>query len=82
MPKLSSLSTLALAILLAAAPAALAAQPADRGTTPGLGYGKGGSRPTVGVPGPVAGVGLPILAVAGGIVWVLARKRRGDRSAR
>lgn len=66
---------LALPVLLAAIPAAMAAQPPDRGDTPGLGWGQGGSH-SVGVPGPVAGVGLPILAAAGGLVWILARKRR------
>jgi uncharacterized membrane protein len=29
------------------------------------------------VPGPVAGVGLPILIVAGGFVWLRRRIRRG-----
>jgi hypothetical protein len=75
MSTIKSLSV-ALALVLAAIPAAMAAPP-DRGDTPGLGWGQGGS---VGVPGPVAGVGLPILAVAGGLVWILARKRRTDRT--
>ena len=78
MPKLTPLAV-ALTLVLAAVPAAMAAQPAERGNTPSLGYGKGG-RPTVGVPGPVAGVGVPILAVAGGLAWVWAHKRRSDRT--
>ncbi|MGN6487440.1 MAG: hypothetical protein ACTHLT_06430 [Devosia sp.] len=69
----------ALALVFAAIPAAMADQPADRGDTPGLGWGAGGNH-SVGVPGPVAGVGLPILAVAGGLVWILARRRRADRT--
>jgi hypothetical protein len=57
-----------------------AAQPPDRGDTPGLGWGKGGSNgsQSLAVPGPVAGVGLPILVVAGGYVW-LRRRIRGRK---
>ena len=66
----------ALSIALVATPAVLAAKPPDRGDTPGLGWGKGGSQ--VGAPGPVAGIGLPLLAVAGGLFWITSRKRRPD----
>ena len=73
---------------------ASAAPKADRGPTPGLGWGAGGKgatiglnlKPggprggkTVGVPGPIAGVGLPILAVAGGLMWVAKRRRRNNQ---
>jgi hypothetical protein len=68
---------LVLAITLSAVPMAIANQPADRGDTPGLGWGPGGR--VVGAPGPVAGIGLPILAVAGGFIWIRSRKRRSDR---
>ena len=76
--KLTAL-TLALTLAIAAAPAAMAGS-FDKGPTPGNGWGKGG-RPVVGAPGPVAGIGLPILAVAGGVFWVKSRKRRQDRTA-
>lgn len=76
MSSLKNLATAA-AFVLAAIPSAMADQPPDRGDTPGLGWGRGGSH-SVGVPGPAAGVGLPILAVAGGLVWILSRKRRVD----
>ena len=66
-----------LAIAFSTVPPAMAEKPADRGDTPGLGWGKGGKQ--VGAPGPVAGVGLPILAVAGGIFWIKSRKRRLDK---
>jgi hypothetical protein len=39
----------------------------------------GTSSTMVGAPGPVAGVGLPILAVVGGLAWIKSRKRREDR---
>jgi hypothetical protein len=72
---------LALAVALSAVPVVMADQPADRGDTPGLGWGPGGSHggTMVGAPGPVAGIGLPILAVAGGFLWIKSRKRRPDR---
>jgi len=38
------------------------AKPADRGDTPGLGWGTGGSK---GAPGPIVGMGLPFLIAAG-----------------
>lgn len=54
-----------------------AAQPDDRGPTPGLGWGPGGSKggTMVGAPGPIAGIGLPVLAVAGGLIWIKRRRR-------
>lgn len=72
---------LALVVTLCATPVVIASQPADRGDTPGLGWGPGGSKggTMVGAPGPVAGIGLPILAVAGGFIWIKSRKRRPDR---
>ncbi|MBW4656723.1 MAG: hypothetical protein KME20_27310 [Kaiparowitsia implicata GSE-PSE-MK54-09C] len=80
MRKLEGLG-LALALALAVGPVAMASPPADRGDTPGLGWGRGGSggNAVVGAPGPVAGIGLPILAVAGGLIWIKSRKRRPDR---
>ena len=58
--------------------AVVMAQPPDRGDTPGLGWGQGGSHGSnnLAVPGPVAGAGLPILVVAGGYVWLRRRIRR------
>lgn len=69
---------LATALALASGAAATAAQPPDRGDTPGLGWGPGGDQ-VVGTPGPVVGIGLPLLAVAGGLIWVLGRKRPARR---
>jgi hypothetical protein len=62
---------------IAFASSAYAAKPADRGDTPGLGWGPGGKdRPPIGVPGPIAGAGLPLLAlVGGGFVWLLRNRR-------
>jgi hypothetical protein len=64
-------------LLLLATSSAFAAQPADRNPDkPGLGWGSGGHNgQMVGAPGPIAGVGLPILAVAGAYVWVRNRRR-------
>jgi hypothetical protein len=63
-------------ISLAAAFSTMAAQPDDRGPTPGLGWGPGGSK-AVGAPAPVAGAGLPVLAAVGGYIWYVRRRRRG-----
>jgi hypothetical protein len=65
--------------LVSLSPLRAVQQPPDRGDTPGLGWGNGGSNgsQSLAVPGPVAGVGLPILVVAGGYVWVRRRIRRG-----
>ena len=64
---------LGLGLVLAAAAGAMAAQPADRGSTPGLGWGPGGK--VNAVPGPVAGLGIPVLLAAGGYIWSVARRR-------
>lgn len=65
-----------LALCAAVATPASAAQPPDRGPTPGLGWGKGGSR---GLPGPIAGAGLPFLLAAGAFgAYRLARRRREE----
>ncbi|HUH76696.1 MAG TPA: hypothetical protein VLZ53_04975 [Devosia sp.] len=65
--------------------------PSDQGNvttsaSAGAGAGAAGTNPAagtsgtlVGAPGPVAGVGLPILALVGGLVWIKSRKRREDR---
>jgi hypothetical protein len=78
---MGKLFALVLAVALSAIPVVMAVQPADRGNTPGLGWGPGGSHgdTMVAAPGPAAGIGLPILAVAGGFIWIKARKRRPDR---
>jgi uncharacterized membrane protein len=34
---------------------------------------------TVGVPGPVAGVGLPAIVLVGGAAWLIRRIRRGKQ---
>lgn len=55
----------------------LAAQPPDRGDTPGLGWGAGGSQ---GAPGPVAGAGLSFLLVAGAVgAYRRLRQRRAEQ---
>lgn len=72
-----SLSKILIVAALCALPAIPAsAKPADRGPTPGLGWGPGGSR---GAPVPLAGAGLPILVVAG--VYALMRHRRNSTRA-
>jgi hypothetical protein len=81
----ASVTALTLAIILSGcSPEIGAVQPADGGDTAGLGGGPGGSRSVtmVGAPGPVAGIGLPILAVAGGLIWIKSRKRRSGRRGR
>jgi len=65
-------------LALAASPV-FAAQPEDRGPTPGLGWGPGGSK-GVAAPGPVAGVGLPAIALVGGYLWLARRRQRGKSS--
>ncbi len=65
----------ALVLALSAGPV-LAAQPAARGSTPGLGWGAGGSK---GAPFPIAGAGLPALALAGLAGWRAVKRRRDDR---
>ena len=65
------------AVSLAMLPAlVMAAPPNDRNpNSPGLGWGPGG-KPAVGVPGPIAGAGLPFLAGAGVVYFVLRRRKR------
>jgi len=77
-----ALKTLAVtALVVLSASAAFSDQPGDRGPTPGLGWGPGGSKGhIVGAPGPVAGVGLPVLAVVGGIAWIRRRRRKSSQS--
>jgi hypothetical protein len=46
----------------------------------GLGFGKDGNNGhVVGAPGPTAGVGLPVLAIAGGYVWIRRQRRKNPR---
>ncbi|MET3896558.1 hypothetical protein ABIB57_000482 [Devosia sp. UYZn731] len=81
----ASVAALTLAFILSGcSPSVVAVQHADRGDRSGLGSGPGGSKggTMVGAPGPVAGIGLPILAVAGGLIWIKSRKRRPGRLGR
>lgn len=65
----------ATALCIVSASPALA-QPPDRGTTPGLGWGAGGSK---GAPGPLAGAGLPFLLIVGAAgAYKLIRRKRDD----
>jgi hypothetical protein len=76
--------TLAISVGIAAlaGSAALADKPGDRGDTPGLGFGQGGNHQTsVGVPGPVAGVGLLPLAAVGLYVWLRRGRTRAPKRA-
>ena len=67
-------------LLLAGAAGAMADKPSDRGSTPGLGWGAGGKANAV--PGPVAGLGIPVLLAAGGYIWFVARRRaKRDRDS-
>ena len=69
-----------LGLILAGAAGAMAAQPPDRGPTPGLGWGAGGK--VNAVPGPITGLGIPVLLAAGGYIWFVARRRaRKDRDS-
>lgn len=79
MPRLGLLLCAGVFLTLAA-PSAWADKPADRGDTPGLGWGPGGSQDSRAVPGPVAGVGVPALLAAGGLLWLVRRKRQGAAS--
>jgi hypothetical protein len=42
------------------------------------GNGQGGNGGNFGAPGPIAGAGLPLLAVGYGIYWLVKRRRRTD----
>lgn len=68
---------IAAALCIMAASPAFAAPPPDRGPTPGLGWGPGGKG--ISVPGPVAGVGIPVLIAAGGYLWLVRRNRARSR---
>jgi hypothetical protein len=66
-------------LLVASAILAALALPAlaDPGKGKGWGDGDGGGRDHVhGAPGPIAGAGLPILAVGYGAYWLVRRYRR------
>ena len=63
---------LGLALSVVAGSAALADKPADRGDTPGLGWGQGSSKA---VPGPIAGVGLAGWLGVAGYYWIVRRRR-------
>jgi hypothetical protein len=55
---------------------------ADPGKGKGWGDGDGGGRDHVrGAPGPIAGAGLPILAVGYGAYWLVRRYRRKSGTA-
>ena len=57
-------------LLLIATPAV-----AKQHENPGNGNGSGGQN-WQGAPGPVAGVGLPILAIGYGVYWLVKRRRK------
>lgn len=52
---------------------------ADRGLTTTVASSESGGNTVVGAPGPVAGVGLPLMVVVGGFIWVMSRKGRRGR---
>ena len=71
---------LSASLILANSYGAMAAQPPNRGPTPGLGWGPGGR--AIAVPGPVAGLGIPVLLAAGGYIWFVSRRRaKRDRDS-
>ena len=43
---------------------------------PGNGNGNGGGRDVRGAPGPIAGAGLPVLAIGYGVYWLVKRRRK------
>jgi hypothetical protein len=46
---------------------------------PGNGNGNGGGREVRGAPGPIAGAGLPILAIGYGVYWLVRRRKMQGR---
>jgi hypothetical protein len=81
MGRLKSALLAAAALCVVGGAPAFAQQPPDRGDTPGLGYGAGGSQGR-GAPGPLAGVGLPFLIIIGaaGAYKLIRRRREESRS--
>jgi hypothetical protein len=81
MNKLSVLGV-AFALALVATPVLAQGQGNGNGNNSqnGNGRGQGNGGPQLGAPGPVAGIGLPLVAVIGGIAYVRSRKRRLDRA--
>ena len=63
---------LALGVVAGSAALAQSGPPADRGDTPGQGFGQGGSKA---VPGPIAGVGLAGWLGVAGYYWIVRRRR-------
>jgi hypothetical protein len=71
-----NVAALALVTLCSAVPAL-----ADKGGGPD-GYGPPGQlKKTVSAPGPIAGFGLPILAVGGAYIWIRRKQRRAQGTA-
>ena len=68
---MKTMLALPMALLLALSVPALAKN--DKGNQ-GNGNGNGGN--VHGAPGPLAGAGLPVLLVGGGIYWVVRRRQR------
>ena len=66
----------ALLVMLIMAIAAVPVTIAGRLIAAGGLSGVGPISSQVGAPGPVAGIGLPVLAAAGALIWIRARKRR------
>jgi hypothetical protein len=92
MLKTRTLAAVGLLVLTASA-ATIAVQAGDRNSDKhGLGWGLGGSNgqygsfgqngnngTVVGAPGPIAGVGLPMLAIAGGYAWIRRQRQKNQR---
>lgn len=68
-----NVAALALVTLCSAAPAL-----ADKGGGPDGNGPPGQLKKTVSAPGPMAGIGLPILAVGGVYVWIRRKQRRAQ----
>jgi hypothetical protein len=81
MKKVSVLG-IAFALALAATPVLAQGQGNGNGNNSqnGNGRGQGNGGPQLGAPGPVAGLGLPLVAVIGGISYVKYCRRRLDRA--